>query len=383
MTASPEEALGRTCGPACYTLGSLVNRLLMTGPALSDRTRRILATLVRAYIETGEPVASATLAHRAGLHLSSATVRHVLAQLEEMGYVWQPHTSAGRVPTDAGYRFYVDMLLEGRRPTKDVSAVEARLRQEAGDAPLMDDLLSSTSHVLSEASRSVGFAIAPSNAQALFHRIEFVPLSGSRILVVVVASGNQVSQKTVDIGEAVNVSELVQAANFLNSEFSGRTLEEVRTGVVERLKEERSLYDQLLGLALRLASSSFENLESPTAVYIDGASTLLDEVVQASGISPATLRGLLRMVEEKQRLVRMLTEYIDGPGLTVVIGAEHNDPELRPFSLIAATYFDGRSTGTVGVIGPTRMRYSKAISVVDIAAMAVARVLRSVNQRGS
>ena len=351
----------------------------MSGPALSDRTRRILATLVRSYIETGEPVASATLAHKAGLNVSSATVRNVLAQLEEMGFVWQPHTSAGRVPTDAGYRCYVDMLLDGRRSTKDVSAVEARLRQEAGDAPLMDDLLSTTSHVLSEASKGVGFAIAPPNAQALFQRIEFVPITNSRILVVVVASGNQVSQKTVDIGEPVNSSELVQAANYLNSEFSGRTLDEVRAGVVERLKEERSLYDQLLGLALRLASSSFENLERPTAVYIDGASTLLEEVVQASGISAATLRALWRMVEEKQRLVRMLTEYIDGPGMTVVIGAEHNDPELRPFSLIASTYFDGRSTGTVGVIGPTRMRYSKAINVVDIAALAVARVLRDVN----
>ena len=351
----------------------------MSGPALSDRTRRILATLVRSYIETGEPVASATLAHKAGLNVSSATVRNVLAQLEEMGYVWQPHTSAGRVPTDAGYRCYVDMLLDTRRSTKDVSAVEARLRQEAGDAPLMDDLLSSTSHVLSEASKGVGFAIAPPNAAALFQRIEFVPLSGTRILVVMVASGNQVSQKTVDIGEPVNSSELVQAANFLNSEFSGRTLDEVRAGVVERLKEERSLYDQLLGLALRLASSSFENLDRPTSVYVDGATTLLEEVVQASGISTATLKALWRMVEEKQRLVGILTEYIDGPGLTVVIGTEHNDPELRPFSLIAATYFDGRSTGTVGIIGPTRMRYSKAISAVDIAAIAVARVLRDVN----
>lgn len=351
----------------------------MTGPALSDRTRRILATLVRSYIETGEPVSSATLAHKAGLNLSSATVRHVLAQLEEMGYLWQPHTSAGRVPTDAGYRCYVDMLLDSRRSAKDVSAVEARLRQEAGDAPLMDDLLSSTSHVLSEAGKGVGFAIAPPNAQALFQRIEFVPLSGSRILVVVVASGNQVSQKSVDIGEAVSSSELEQAANFLNSEFSGCTLDEVRAGVIERLKEERSLYDQLLGLALRLASSSFADLNRPTAVYVDGATSLLEEVVQASGISTATLKALWRMVEEKQRLVRMLTEYIDGSGLTVVIGAEHNDPELRSFSLIAATYFDGRSNGTVGIIGPTRMRYSKAISAVDIAAIAVARVLRDVN----
>jgi heat-inducible transcriptional repressor len=351
----------------------------MTAPALSDRTRRILATLVRSYIETGEPVSSATLAHKAGLNLSSATVRNVLAQLEDMGFVYQPHTSAGRVPTDSGYRFYVDLLLEGRRAAKDLKGVEARLRHEAGDAPLMDDLLSSTSHVLSEVSKHVGFAIAPPNAQAIFHRIEFVPLSGTRILIVVVASGNQVSQKTVDIGEAVRASELVQAANYLNAEFSGRTLEEVRVGVVDRLQAERSLYDQLLGLALRLASTSLENLDRATAVYIDGTSTLLDEVVQASGISAATLRTLLRMVEEKQRLVRMLTEYIDGPGLTVVIGAEHSDPELRPFSLIASTYFDGRSTGTVGVIGPTRMRYSTAISVVDVAAMAVGRVLRDVN----
>lgn len=351
----------------------------MSGTALSDRTRRILATLVRSYIETGEPVASATLAHKAGLSLSSATVRNVLAQLEEMGYVWQPHTSAGRVPTDAGYRAYVDMLLEGRRGTKDASAVEARLRQEAGDTPLMDDLLSSTSHVLSEAGKGVGFAIAPPNAQAIFQHIEFVPISGSRVLVVMVTSGNQVQQKTVDIGESVGTSELVQAANYLNAEFGGRSLDDVRAGVLQRLREERSLYDQLLGFALRLASTSLNSLEQPTAVYLDGASTLLDEVVQLSGVASSTLKTLWRMVEEKQRLVRMLTEYIDGPGLTVVIGTEHNDPELRPFSLIAATYFDGRSTGTVGIIGPTRMRYSKAITAVDIAAIAVARVLRDVN----
>jgi len=345
---------------------------------LSDRTRRVLAMLVREYIETGEPVASATLMHRAGLNVSSATIRNVLAQLEDMGYVWQPHTSAGRVPTDQGYRFYVDLLLEGRRAAKDVSGVEARLRQEAGGQPMIDDLLSSTSHVLSEASRHVGFAIAAANENAVFQRIEFVPLHGSRILVVMVARGNQVSQKMVDIGEAVSASELAQAANYLNNEFAGRTVDEVRSGVRERLRQERTLYDQLLGLALRLASQTLDHLQGPAAVYIEGASTLLEQVVEASGISPATLRALLRMVEEKQRLVRLLNEYIDGPGLTVVIGTEHSDPELRPFSLIASTYFDGHGTGTVGVIGPTRMKYSRAIAAVDVAALAVARVLRDV-----
>jgi heat-inducible transcriptional repressor len=351
----------------------------MTPQALSDRTRRILAALIREYIETGEPVASAALTRRAGLAVSSATIRNVLAQLEEMGYVWQPHTSAGRVPTDAGYRFYVDQLLEARRANKDVSGVEARLRQQIGDDPLIDDLLSSVSHVLSETSRHVGFAIAPPNTQAIFHRIEFVPLSGTRILIVMVAGGNQVTQKAVDIGEAFTPSELVQAANFLNSEFHGRPLDEVRDGVVQRLREERTLYDQLLGLALRLASRSLENLDRPSAVSIDGTSTLLEEVVRASGLPLATLRALLGMVEEKQRLVRLLSEYMEGPGLMIVIGAEHVDPELRPISLIASTYFDGRSTGMVGVIGPTRMRYSRAINVVEDAAAAVARVLRSVN----
>src|SRR5215203_1449807 len=350
----------------------------MTSPALSDRTRRILAALIREYIETGEPVASAALTRRAGLALSSATIRNVLAQLEEMGLVWQPHTSAGRVPTDLGYRSYVDLLLEAKRTSKNAAGVEALLRQQAGETPLIDDLLSSASHVLSEVSRHVGFAIAPANAEAIFHRIEFVPLSGNRILVVVVTRGNQVSQKAIDIGESVDRTELVKAANFLNDEFSGRTLDKVREGVLGRLREERTLYDQLLGLALRLASSSFENLERP-AVCIDGTSSLLEEVVRASGLSMPTLRALLLMVEEKQRLVRLLNEYIDGPGLTVVIGAEHSDPEMRPFTLIASTYFDGSSTGLVGVIGPTRMKYSRAITAVDVAAMAVARVLKDVN----
>src|SRR5918998_4576478 len=135
----------------------------MTSP-LSERTRRILAALIREYIETGEPVASGALTRRAGLGVSSATIRNVLPQLEEMGFVWQPHTSAGRVPTDLGNRFSVDLLLEARRASKDAAGVEPRLRQQAGEAPMIDDLLSSASHVLSEVSKHVGFAVAPANA---------------------------------------------------------------------------------------------------------------------------------------------------------------------------------------------------------------------------
>jgi heat-inducible transcriptional repressor len=142
----------------------------MTSGPLSDRTRRVLACLVREYIDTGEPVASAALCRRAGRGVSSATIRNNHAQLEDMAYVSQPHTSAGRIPTDLGYRYYVDMLLDSRRATRDGSAVEARLREQAGEAPLFDQLLSSASHVIFEASHHVGFAIAPSDEHAIFQR---------------------------------------------------------------------------------------------------------------------------------------------------------------------------------------------------------------------
>ena len=268
----------------------------MTSP-LSERTRRILAALIREYIDTGEPVSSSSLTAKAGLGVSSATIRNVLSQLEEMGYLWQPHTSAGRVPTDLGYRFYVDLLLDARRRSKDTSAVEARLRQEAGAAPLIDHLLSTASHVLSEASHHVGFAVSPSNGEAIFDRIEFVPLSTTRILVVVVARGNQMYQKPVEMSEPVSSSELVRAANYLNAEFAGVPLNTVREAVLERLREERSLCDELLGLSLRLAMRSLENLETPSAVCIDGASALLEQVVGPSGLPLGTRRALLRMVE--------------------------------------------------------------------------------------
>jgi heat-inducible transcriptional repressor len=350
----------------------------MPSAVLSERTRRVLASLVRDYIDSGEPVASATLSRRAGLGVSPATIRNVLAQLEDMGYVSQPHTSAGRVPTDLGYRYYVDMLLEVRRATRDQVGVEARLREQAGDAPLFDRVLSTASHVLFEVSHHVGFAIAPSDAHAVFQRIDFVPLSQGRVLVVMVARGDHVTQKVVDMGEAVDPTALTQAANYLNREFSGWPIAEVRAAVGARLEEDRTLYDQLLGVALRLARTTLEGMPASATVFIDGASTLADGA-DAPPVALATLRKLLRMVEEKQRLVKLLDAYMDGPGLAVVIGTEHTDPDLSACSVVVASYQDGARRGAVGIIGPTRMQYSRAINVVDGAAVAVSRILRDEN----
>jgi len=337
-----------------------------------DRARRVLAALVREFIASGEPVASSVLVTTAGLAVSSATVRSILAQLEDDGFVQQPHTSAGRVPTDRGYRFYVDLLLEGKRTTRAATAVEARLRRESADGRL-ESVLPQVSHVLSQASRTVGFAIPPTSESAVFERVEFVPLTSTRVLVVIVARGGHVMQKVIDIGEPLQADDLRQAANYLNAEFAGLPLHRAREAVLERMKQERLLYDALLARALRLASSTFADLPDDRAIYVEGASALLED---GSGLTMAMLQALLAMIEGKQRLLHLLNECIDGPGLTVVIGAEHLDPSLRPFSLVASTYDDGRATGTVGVIGPTRMRYPRAIAVVDGAAQAVSRVLR-------
>jgi heat-inducible transcriptional repressor len=341
----------------------------------ADRSKRVLAALVREYIASGEPVASSLLVTAAGLGVSSATVRSILARLEEDGFVQQPHTSAGRIPTDRGYRFYVDLLLESKRPGRAATAVEARLRRDSPDR-LIDSLLPHVSHVLSQASRSVGFAIRPAHEAAVFDRVEFVPLGATRVLVVIVASGGHVIQKVIDVGETLEADDLRQAANYLNAEFSGLPLYRAREAVLERIDEERLLYDALLARAMRLATSTFADLPDDRTIYVEGASSLLDD---ATGLTVQTLQALLLMIEEKQKLLQLLNEYIDGPGLTVVIGAEHLNPNLRPFSLVLSTYDDGSGIGTVGVIGPTRMRYSRAIAVVDGAAQAVARVLRDPN----
>jgi len=340
-----------------------------------DRSKRVLAALVREFISSGEPVASSLLVSAAGLGVSSATVRSILARLEEEGFVQQPHTSAGRIPTDRGYRFYVDLLLEVKRPNRTATAVEARLRRESPDR-LLDSMLPQVSHVLSQASRSVGFAVGPAHEVAVFDRVEFVPIAAARVLVVIVARGGHVVQKVIDTGEPLGADDLRQAANYLNAEFTGLPLHRAREAVLERIQAERLLYDALLARAMRLATSTFSDFPDDRTVYVEGTSSLLED---GSGLTLGTLQMLLQMIEEKQKLVRVLNEYIDGPGLTVVIGAEHLDPTLRPFSLVASTYDDGAGTGTVGVIGPTRMRYSRAIAVVDGAAQAVSRLLRDPN----
>ena len=342
-------------------------------PELPERDRRILSVLVQAYIEQGEPVSSLWLANQ-GFGVSSATLRNTMARLEELGYVRQPHTSAGRVPTDLGYRTYVDQLLAERQPVRSAPQLEARLRR----AGTVQDLLSHVSHEVSRASHQVGFAIAPAADTSTLEHLDFVPLDGGKILVVIVAAGGHITHKVIEPTEHYETAELHQAANFLNREFKGRSLVDIRLSVLGRLREERTLYDALMARALRLASSTFEEMDATPSVFVQGTAQLLDE---ASRDDPEatlqTLRTLLRMIEEKARLVQLLDDYMRSDGLTIVIGTEHHNPDLQRFSLVASTYSDGTRMGAVGVIGPTRMRYSRAIHAVDSVSKAISRMVSS------
>jgi heat-inducible transcriptional repressor len=329
-------------------------------PELPERDRRILAVLVQAYIEHGEPVSSLWLASR-GFGVSSATLRNTLARLEESGYVRQPHTSAGRVPTDLGYRTYVDQIMAERRAARLAPDVEERLRR----AGTVEDLLAHVTQEISRASHQVAFAVGPMQ-DAVFEHVDFVQLEASKILVVLVSTGGHLTHKVIEPEERYERDQLQHAANYLNTEFKGLSLAAVRQDVMDRLREERTLYDQLLARALRLASTTFDNIEPQPSIFIQGTSFLLDVAI---GDDPettlATMRTLIRMMEEKTRLVTLIDACVDANGIRVVIGTEHLDPELQHFSVVATTYTDGHRTGAVGVIGPTRMRYPRAINVVD------------------
>lgn len=340
----------------------------------TDRQRRILAQLVSEYIEQGAPVSSAWLAEHSALGLSSATVRNILARLEEQGLVHQPHTSAGRVPTDSGYRRYVDGLLGSRKRIRVQPDIEARLRR----AGTVGDLLEHASGEISRVSHHVGFAMAPASASVRLRHVDFVNLEGCRVLVIVVATGGQITHKVIESDAPIDHVMLMQAANYINQEFAGLTLHEARTAIVDRLHQERRLYDALIARGLELASSGLADVAQEETLHVQGASLLIEQMAGESvdrDRTLQTLRALFSMIEEKHRLIELLTSYIEAEGLTVVIGSENFIVDLHPFSVVVSTFHDGQRAGTVGVIGPTRMRYQKAISVVDSVSQTMTRVL--------
>jgi heat-inducible transcriptional repressor len=343
----------------------------MPATPLDDRRREVLRTLIQLHVETGDPVGSESLSRAFGRALSPASLRNIMADLEALGYLDHPHTSAGRIPTDEGYRVYVDSLM-GRRAL-DPGEAQAIAELRHGEASA-EQTMERASQLLSRLSRNVGFVLAPDIARTSFRHVDLVPLGHPRVLVVMVSATGIVTHKVIDVDERLEPSELQECANYLNAHFSGMPLAEIRARLVELMTEEKALYDSLLQRVIALGERAFAPPEPGANVYLDGASNMLS---QREFEDLERMRALFRTFEEKSRLVRILNACIAGDGIRVLIGHENADPELKDLSLVTATCrVEGEPGLGVGVLGSTRMQYAHVVSLVDHVARAVADVLR-------
>ena len=340
------------------------------------RGQAVLGALIKEHLGTGEAVGSRVLSDRFahGHGWSSATIRNVMAELEEAGLVEQPHTSAGRIPTDKGYRYYVDhMLHDAPLSPADLKAIESVFSpaEEAGNT---SDVMETASHVLSALSENVGIVISPSLAENRLKHIEFVLLPDKRILVVLVSASNLIHNKVIRIDDSFTQDALDRTARYLNTEFAGKSLTAIRSEILELMKQEKALYDELLRDAILLCERSLEGEDTNTGgVYVDGTSNIL---TKPEFVDVERMRELFRTFEEKSRLVRILNECVSHscPGdVHVVIGREHPTSSMQNCALITAPYRigSGNSIGTVGVVGPMRIEYARIMAMVNYMARLV------------
>lgn len=359
---------------------------LSFGERMPDpRGQAVLSVIIEKHQVTGDPIGSNTIsksfAHTTGW--SSATIRNVMVELEESGLIEQPHTSAGRVPTDKGYRFYVDHMIGNARLSKtDLAAIDKMLGISGADgvniAP--DRLMERISHLLSEVSENVGIVVSPSFADARLQHIEFLRLAENRILVVMVSAPNIIQNKIIHVDEDFTQDVLEQTARYLSAEFSGKSLSAIRAEILDLMNAERALYDTLLRSAIFLCERSLEGEEIGTGgdVYVDGASNILAKPDFADA---QRLRELFRTLEEKTRLVKILNECLTrehpmSRDVQVVIGREHVAPSMRDCALITTSYRIGaQSVGTLGVVGPVRIEYARIMAVVNYVARLMERML--------
>ncbi|HSQ03165.1 MAG TPA: heat-inducible transcriptional repressor HrcA [Burkholderiales bacterium] len=336
-------------------------------PRLNERSQILLKTLIERYIAEGQPVGSRALSRYSGLDLSPASIRNVMADLEEMGLIASPHTSAGRIPTPRGYRFFVDTLLTIKPlDSLEINQLEGQLHVESTQR-----LVASASTVLSELTRFAGVVVTPRRS-AGFRHIEFVKLSEKRILLILVTPEGDVQNRILFSQRSYSPAELVEATNVLNENFAGLTFEESRKRIQDELKRLREDMVELMTAALEAGSQAMS--ESSEEVVISGESKLLD--VEDLSSNMARLRSLFDLFERKTSLLQLLDISSRAHGVQIFIGGESGLVPLDECSVVTAPYeVEGKIVGTVGVIGPTRMAYERVIPIVDITAKLLSSAL--------
>ncbi|HZN03274.1 MAG TPA: heat-inducible transcriptional repressor HrcA [Candidatus Polarisedimenticolia bacterium] len=339
---------------------------------LPPRAQEILRCVVSHYILTGEPVGSRTIAKMSWEGLSPASIRNVMSDLEEAGFLVQPHTSAGRVPTDKGYRYYVDTLLPaGRLAPQDRALIDQSLRDLAGEP---GSTMEAIPKLLSRLTRQVAYLLAPPPADAVLKHIEFVRLHPKRVLVVFVDRNEVVSHRLLDTDEDYDAQVLEKAGRYLVAEFAGRALGEIRRRLVGLMAEEKARFDTLMRDAVALGTRYFDAEAGARRIVVEGTTNIIHHPELAD---VEIMRGLFATFEEKHRLVTLLDRYLDADRSRIVIGSEAGDLASGRLSLVASPYQAGEGgTGWIGVLGPTRMDYDRALALVEYISRLFSTLLR-------
>jgi heat-inducible transcriptional repressor len=331
---------------------------------LSERERRVLEAVIRSYVDTAEPAGSRTLSRRYGLGVSAATIRNTMSDLEEKGFLFHPHTSAGRVPTDKAYRLYV----EGLEVAPLTEPERERLSVELSSAgPTIDTILRRAAQSLGVLTQELGVALGPRLDQAMLQRLELVRLSSERLLMVLTMTGGAVRTIFVEVPGSISDIALADVTMVLNDRLSGHTLREIRGTLLERLRDvgaPSAEAKDLLNIFVQEGDALFDvKLASSGGEVVLGQPSLLAE--QPEFASGESMRRLISLTETHQHLSELLRQRGESPGITITIGGEHADPRLEHFTVVTAEYHAGPLSGVIGVIGPTRMPYEKVISLVS------------------
>lgn len=327
---------------------------------LEPRAQEILKQIVSGYILTGEPIGSRTIAKISREGLSPASVRNVMADLEDLGYLSQPHASAGRVPTDKGYRYYVDALLPGVAVgSRERAFIDRNLGRTGGD---LSEAIELIPRLLSHLTSQVGYLISPPISDVRLKHIEFLRLHERRILVIFVDRTEIVSHRVLDVEQNYEQSDLDRAGRYLVREFSGLSLNEIRERLVQLMAEEKATVDRILANAIKLGTRYLDSESEERRMVLDGTTNIMNHPELSD---TETVKRLFQTFEEKHHLVKLLDRCLDPTRPRVLIGSENSDPALGGLSLVASPYrhTDG-ATGWLGVLGPTRMEYDRALALV-------------------
>lgn len=337
---------------------------------LSARSRQILEAIVEDYIATAEPVGSSAVARRHALTLSSATVRNVMANLEELGLLTSPHTSSGRIPTEKAYRFYVDSLVALRQISRDEKKQIIRRCRQAGSG--LTDILKEASRTLSSLSNYMGIVLAPSFTADVFRQIEFIRLGARKLLAILVSRNGSVQNRLVETDEDFSSEDLIRMSNYLNELMQGLTIFQARERILEEMKKDKSQYDSLLSRALRISEQAVTVVAEE--IFVEGQARILD---QPEFSDARRMKEIYQAFEQKGRLLQLLGSCMTAEGVHIFIGSESTVSQSAGVSMITSRFVTSSNTvGVLGIIGPTRMGYSSVIPIVDYTARLVSRLLK-------